>query len=95
MIDLLDDLLNTIHSALHAVRERLRPNCRRVILRMVIFGVQTRTRCGEISEWGCDSGYCGDCCHQHCHCGSCGCDGGEGEVVYDALKPKKAERMPS
>ena len=76
-----------IDAAIAAARERLRPECRRVIFRAIVLGAPTAARCGDPIDLTCTSGYCREHCHLFCHCGACGCEAGghaRGETVYDA-----------
>lgn len=96
LADVLGNILYTIDAAITAIRERLRPECRRVIFRAVLLGTQVATRCGDPIDLACASGYCREHCHLLCHCGACGCEAeehAEGETIYDAASP--SSRLPS
>lgn len=87
LADILSNALWAVDAAIAAIRERLRPECRRVIFRAIVLGVPTAARCGDPIDFACASGYCREYCHLFCHCGACGCEAGghaKGETVYDA-----------
>lgn len=96
LTNIFGNILDTIDAAVAAIRERLRPECRRVIFRAIVLGAPTAARCGDPIDLACASGYCREHCHLFCHCGACGCEAGghaRGETVYDASTP--GDSLPS
>lgn len=83
LADLLGNILNTIDTAVTAIRERLRPDCRRVVFRAAVLSSPITARCGDPIDLACASGYCREHCRLFCHCDACGCTP-TGEVIYDA-----------
>lgn len=82
LADILSNALWVVDAAIAAIRERLRPECRRVIFRAIVLGVPTAARCGDPIDLTCASGYCREHCHLFCHCGAE--VHAKGETVYDA-----------